>query len=156
MGQFGNAKIILKEVEEDGPIKAPKTKNLTEKTIIDEFGNKKTVFVDDEGNIVDAKDIEYLTEKYVDEFGNVRERKVAKIKDEAFKQMQEEAKKDAELYKDAPKRKVIKEVVEYDEFGNKRIVLKEVEEEGPKKAPKTKNLKQKTIIDEFGNEKNCI
>jgi len=95
--EFGNKRIVLKEVEEEGPKKAPKTKNLTEKTIIDEFGNKKTVFVDDEGNIVDAKDIEYVTEKYVDEFGNVRERKVAKIKDEAFKQMQEEARKDAEL-----------------------------------------------------------
>jgi len=29
------------------------------------------------------------------------------------------------------KKKVLKEVVEYDEFGNKRVVLKEVEEEGP-------------------------
>merc|ERR1711964_730930 len=95
--ELGNARIVLKEVEEEGPKKAPKTKNLTEKTIIDEFGNKKTVFVDDEGNIVDAKDVEYVTEKYIDENGNVKYRKVAKIKDEAFKQMQEEAKKSQEL-----------------------------------------------------------
>merc|ERR1711964_476403 len=83
--EFGNARIVLKEVEEDGPKKAPKTKNLTEKTIIDEF------------NVVDAKDVEYVTEKYIDENGNVKYKKVAKIKDEAFKQMQEEARKDAEL-----------------------------------------------------------
>jgi len=70
--EFGNARIVLKEVEEDGPKKAPKTKNLTEKTIIDEFGNKKTVFVDDEGNIVDTKDIEFITEQYIDENGNVK------------------------------------------------------------------------------------
>merc|ERR1711964_819103 len=161
--EFGNGRIVLKEVEEDGPKKAPKTKNLTEKTIIDEFGNKKTVFVDDEGNIVDAKDIEYVTEQYIDEFGNVKYRKVAKIKDESFKQMQEDAKNSQEKYNkwlnsklsniSPKKKKVLKEVVEYDEFGNARIVLKEVEEDGPKKAPKTKNLTEKTIIDEFGNKK---
>jgi len=139
--EFGNKRVVLKEVEEEGPKKAPKTKNLTEKTIIDEFGNKKTVFVDDEGNIVDAKDVEYVTEKYIDENGNVKYRKVAKIKDEAFKQMQEDAKKSQEEYnnwlksklsKISPKKKkILKEVVEYDEFGNARIVLKEVEEDGP-------------------------
>jgi len=53
----------LKEVEETGPKKAPKTKDLKQKTIIDEFGNEKTVFIDDEGNIVDAKDVEFVTEK---------------------------------------------------------------------------------------------
>jgi len=56
--EFGNKRVVLKEVEEEGPYKAPTTKNLTEKTIIDEFGNKKTVLVDDQGNIVDAKDVE--------------------------------------------------------------------------------------------------
>jgi len=61
--EFGNKRIVLKEVEEEGPYKAPKTKNLTKKTIIDEFGNKKTVLVDDQGNIVDAKDVEFITEK---------------------------------------------------------------------------------------------
>jgi hypothetical protein len=61
--EFGNKKIVLKEVEDDEPYVAPKTKNLTKKEIIDEFGNKKTVFVDDLGNIVDTKDFEYITEE---------------------------------------------------------------------------------------------
>jgi len=56
--EFGNKRVVLKEVDEEGPYIAPKTKDLTEKTIIDEFGNKKTVLVDDQGNIVDAKDVE--------------------------------------------------------------------------------------------------
>merc|ERR1712000_209770 len=93
----------------------------------------------------------------------VQYRKKAVIKDEAFKKMHEDAKiaqdeynnwLKSKLSKITPrKKKVLKEVVEYDEFGNKRVVLKEVEEAGPKKAPKTKDLKQKAIIDEFGNEK---
>jgi molecular chaperone DnaK len=58
-----SVQIVLKEVEDDEPYVAPKTKNLTKKEIIDEFGNKKTVFVDDLGNIVDTKDFEYITEE---------------------------------------------------------------------------------------------
>jgi len=67
--------------------------------------------------------------------------------------MKEEAKKDEELYKDSPKRKVVKEVISYDEYGNKIVTLQEVEEEGPKKAPKTSKLTKKVIIDKDGKEK---
>jgi len=36
----------------------PLIRNLIERIIIDEFGNEKIVLVDDEGNIIDAKDVE--------------------------------------------------------------------------------------------------
>jgi molecular chaperone DnaK (HSP70) len=62
------------------------------KTIIDKFENKTEVIVDDEGNIINVKNIEFITKKYTDEKGNTVENGIAKIKDDAFKQMQEEAK----------------------------------------------------------------
>merc|ERR1712169_96369 len=143
--EFGNVRKVLREVEEEGIKKAPKTRNLTEKTIIDKYGNKKKVLVDDEGNVVDEDDIVYEDEEYIDDFGNVRTRKVAKIKKDALKRMKEKEKEDEERYESAskPKRKVLREVEEIDEFGNVRKVLREVEEEGIKKAPKTRNLKEK-------------
>jgi len=80
--------------------------------------------------------------------------------------MQEDAKKSQEEYnnwlrsklsKISPKKKkVLKEVVEYDEFGNARIVLKEVEEDGIKKAPTSRNLKEKIIVDKYGNKKKVL
>merc|ERR1712096_42095 len=145
---------VLKEVEEEGIKKAPKTRNLQEKTIIDKYGNKVKVLIDDQGNVVDEKDIVYEDEEYIDEFGNVRTRKVAKIKKDAIKRMQEQEQEDKERYEATlkPKRMVVKEVEEIDEFGNVRKVLKEVEEEGIKKAPKTRNLQEKTIIDKYGNK----
>merc|ERR1712098_310129 len=98
----------------------------------------------------DEKDIVYEDEEYIDEFGNKRTRKVAKIKKDAMKRMQEKEKEDEERYgSQKPKRMVVKEVEEIDEFGNVRKVLKEVEEEGIKKAPKTRNLQEKTIIDKY-------
>merc|ERR1712098_602463 len=150
--EFGNVRKVLREVEEEGIKKAPKTRNLQERIIIDKDGNKVRVLVDDQGNVIDQKDVVYEDEEYIDEFGNVRPRKVAKIKDEAMKRMQEKEKEDEERYEAAskPKRMVIKEVEEIDEFGNVRKVLKEVEEEGIKKAPKTRNLQEKTIIDKYG------
>jgi len=48
----------LKEVEEEGVKKAPKTRTLQEKVIIDKDGNKKIFYIDDEGNIVNEDDIE--------------------------------------------------------------------------------------------------
>lgn len=48
----------MQEVEEEGPYKAPKTKDLKIRTITDKDGNKRTVFVDDQGNIVDPNDME--------------------------------------------------------------------------------------------------
>jgi len=48
----------LKEVEEEGIKKAPKTRDLKEKVITDKYGRKKKVLVDDEGNVVDEDDIE--------------------------------------------------------------------------------------------------
>merc|ERR1712104_6250 len=119
----------------------------------DKDGNKIKVLIDDQGNVVDAKDVVYENEEYIDEFGNVKTRKVAKIKKDAMKRMQEKEKEDEERFYSKPAtRKVIKEVEEIDEFGNVRKVLKEVEEEGIKKAPKTRDLKERIIIDKDGNK----
>merc|ERR1712000_213818 len=125
-----------------------------EKIIIDKDGNRVRVLVDDQGNVVDEKDVVYEDEEYIDEFGNKRIRKVAKIKKDAMKRMQEKEKEDKERYEAAskPKRMVIKEVEEIDEFGNVRKVLREVEEEGITKAPKTRDLQEKIIIDKDGNK----
>merc|ERR1712096_553458 len=115
------------------------------------------VLVDDEGNVVDEDDIVYEDEEYIDEFGNRRTRKVAKIKKDAMKRMQEKEKADEDLYYSQPaKRTVIKEVEEIDEFGNVRKVLKEVEEDGIKKAPKSRDLKEKIIVDKYGNKKKVL
>merc|ERR1712058_11886 len=135
--EFGNVRKVLREVEEEGIKKAPKTRNLQEKTIIDKYGNKVKVLVDDQGNVVDEDDVVYEDEEYIDEFGNVRTRKVVKIKKDAIKRMQEKEKEDEERYEAASK--------------PKRMVVKEVEEEGIKKAPKTRDLKEKYIIDKDGN-----
>merc|ERR1712058_107620 len=152
--EFGNVRKVLREVEEEGIKKAPKTRNLKEKIIVDKYGNKKKVLVDDEGNVVDEDDVVYEDEEYIDEFGNVRTRKVAKIKKDAMKRMQEKEKEDEERYShQKPKRMVVKEVEEIDEFGNVRKVLREVEEEGIKKAPKTRNLQERVITDKYGNKK---
>merc|ERR1711964_174075 len=93
--EFGNKKIVQKLVEEDGPKKAPKSNNLKSTTITTIGSNgeeiKKSVFIDDQGNIVDESDIEYVSETYIDEHGITRERKIAKIKEESLKIMREEA-----------------------------------------------------------------
>merc|ERR1712169_140090 len=94
--EFGNVRKVLREVEEEGIKKAPKTRNLREKTIIDKHGNKVKVLVDDQGNVVDEDDVVYEDEEYIDEFGNKRVRKVAKIKKDAIKRMQEKEKEDEE------------------------------------------------------------
>merc|ERR1711964_503981 len=97
----------------------------------------------DEGNVIDDNDIEYEDEEYIDEYGNVKTRKAPKIKKAALKRMQEQEADDKEgYYSHPPKRKVVKEVEEKDEFGNIRKVLREVEEEGIKKAPKTRNVRE--------------
>jgi len=71
--------------------------------------------------------------------------------------MQEKEAEDEERYAtQKPKRKVVREVEEIDQFGNVRKVLKEVEEEGIKKAPKTRNLQEKIIIDKHGNKKKVL
>merc|ERR1712000_611852 len=137
-------RMVVKEVEEEGIKKAPKTRDLQEKYIIDKDGNRVKVLIDDQGNDED--------EEYIDEFGNLRTRKVAKIKKDAMKRMQEKEKEDEERYgSQKPKRMVVKEVEEIDEFGNVRKVLREVEEEGIKKAPKTRDLQEETIMDKDGN-----
>merc|ERR1712169_158755 len=81
--EFGNVRKVLKEVEEEG-------------IITDKYGNKKKVLVDDEGNIVDDDDVVYEDEEYVDEYGNVKTRKVAKIKKDAMKRMKEKQQEDEE------------------------------------------------------------
>merc|ERR1711900_52956 len=114
-----------------GSKKAPTSRNLKEKIIIDKYGNKKKALIDDQGNVVDEDDVVYEDEEYIDENGNIRTRKVAKIKKDAMKRMQEKEKADEDIYYSQPaKRKVIKEVEEIDDFGNVRKVLKEIEEDG--------------------------
>merc|ERR1712096_601135 len=124
--EFGDKKIVQKLVNEDGPKHVPKSKNLKASTItvIDSNGNEvqKSVFIDDQGNIVDENDIDYIEESYIDEFGNKITKKVAKIKDESFNKMLKE---------------VLKDVIEIDEFGDKKIVQKLVNEDGPKHVPKS-------------------
>merc|ERR1712096_215605 len=106
------------------------------------------------GNIIEDDDIEYEDEEYIDEYGNVKIRKAPKIKKAALKRMQQQEEDDKEgYYSHPPKRKVVREVEEKDEFGNIRKVLREVEEEGIKKAPKTRNIREKIIIGEHGNKK---
>merc|ERR1712034_221411 len=92
--EFGNVRKVLREVEEEGIKKAPKTRNLQERIITDKYGNKKKVLVDDQGNVVDEDDVVYEDEEYIDEFGNKRTRKVAKIKKDAMKRMKEKEKED--------------------------------------------------------------
>merc|ERR1712202_114318 len=87
--EFGNVRKVLKEVEEEGIKKAPKSRDLKEKIIVDKYGNKKKVLIDDQGNVVDEDDVVYEDEEYIDELGNIRTRKVAKIKKDAIKRMHE-------------------------------------------------------------------
>merc|ERR1712000_531582 len=155
---FGNKKIIQKLVDEDGPTRAPNSKNLRRNTItvIDSDGNEveKSVFIDDQGNIVDEDDIDYIEEEYVDEHGNKKTRKAPKIKDESFNRMKKDAMEEQKRYSTIPDHKVLKEIVEIDEFGNKKIIQKLVDEDGPTRAPNSKNLRRSTItvIGSDGNE----
>merc|ERR1712169_48564 len=96
--KLGNVRKVLREVEEEGIKKAPKTRNLQEKTIIDKDGNRRKVLVDDQGNVVDEDDVVYEDEEYIDEFGNKRTRKVAKIKKDAMKRMKEKEQEDEERF----------------------------------------------------------
>jgi len=93
--EFGNVRKVMREVEEEGVRHAPKTRTLQEKVIIDKDGRKITVLVDDQGNIIDQEDVVYEDEVYIDEYGKKQVRKVAKIKQEAMKKMQEQEKEDA-------------------------------------------------------------
>merc|ERR1712000_595191 len=108
----------------------------------------------DQGNIIDESDVDYIQEEYIDEFGNKQTRKVPKIKDESFDRMQKEAMEEQKRYSTIAGHKVLKEVVEIDEFGNKKIVQKLVDQNGPRQAPKSKSLKTSmiTVIDANGNE----
>merc|ERR1712000_633590 len=87
--EFGNKKIVQKLVDQDGPKRAPTSNNLKTKliTIIDENGNEvqKTVFIDDQGNIIDENDVDYINETCIDEFGKQYIRQVPKIKEQSLK-----------------------------------------------------------------------
>merc|ERR1711964_561161 len=59
----GNIKKVMKEVTEEVSIrKSPTSRNLTQKVITDNYGNEKTVLVDENNNIVNQEDVEYETE----------------------------------------------------------------------------------------------
>merc|ERR1712000_98621 len=155
---FGNKKIIQKLVDEDGPTRAPNSKNLRRSTItvIDSDGNEvqKSIFIDDQSNIVNEDDIDYIEESYIDELGDKKTRKSPKIKDESFNRMKKDAMEEQKRYSTIPEHKVLKEIVEIDEFGNKKIIQKLVDGDGPTYAPNSKNLRRSTItvIDFDGNE----
>merc|ERR1712000_633641 len=114
------------------PKHAPKSKKLKDSTItvIDSDGNeiKKSVLIDDKGNIIDERDVDYIEESYIDEFGNKATKQIAKIKDESFNNMLKDELKEQKRYSTV--------------------------EEKPKHAPKSKKLKDSTItvIDSDGNE----
>merc|ERR1712000_558750 len=76
--EFGNVRKILKEIEEEGITKAPETRNLKEKAIIDKDGNITKVLLDDEGNIINEGNIVYEEEECTDENGNKAIKKVPK------------------------------------------------------------------------------
>jgi len=69
----GNKEINEKLVDEVESKKAPKSNKLksTIVTVTDSDGNEiqKSVFTDDQGNVVNESDIEYSTETYIDEHG---------------------------------------------------------------------------------------
>merc|ERR1712169_53101 len=156
--EFGNKKIVRKLVDDIGPKKVPKSNNLKSCniTVTDANGNKiqKAVLVDDQGKIIDEDDVEYVNETIIDEFGNKITRQVPKIKDESLRRMQKEAAERQKEFSNMANNKVLKDVEEYDEFGNKKIVRKLVDDIGPKKAPKSNNLKSCniTVTDANGNE----
>merc|ERR1712000_452006 len=113
--EFGNKKIVQKLVDEDGPKQAPNSRNLKASTItvIDANGNEvqKSVFIDEQGNVINENDIDYIEESYIDEFGNKITRKVPKIKDESFNRMQKEAMEEQKRHSDVLSHKVLKNVV---------------------------------------------
>merc|ERR1712000_587504 len=155
---FGNKKIIQKLVDEDGPTSAPNSKKLRRSTItvIDSDGNEvqKSIFIDDQSNIVNEDDIDYIEESYIDELGDKKTRKSPKIKDESFNRMKKDAIEEQKRYSTIPVHKVLKEIVEIDEFGDERIVQKLVDKDGPTSAPNSKKLRKSTITvnDPDGNE----
>merc|ERR1711964_287653 len=58
--KFENSRINLKEVKEEKLKKADKNMDLIEKTINNEFRNNKIVFIDDESNTIEEKEIKYV------------------------------------------------------------------------------------------------
>merc|ERR1712169_54777 len=130
--EFGNKKIIQKLVDSDGPKQAPESKNLRANTItvIDSNGNEiqKSIFIDDQGNIIDESDIDYKEESYIDEYGNKRKRRVPTIKGDSFDRMQKEAAEEQKRYSTISSNKVMKEIVEI----NEKIIQKLVDSDGPK------------------------
>jgi len=95
-------------------------------------------------------DMELYETDEIDEYGNKRRVKKARIKADTFDRLQKEAREVDDRIKEIksktmPKRQVVKDVEEIDEFGNKRMVKKLVTEEGPYKAPKTRDLRRQKI-----------
>merc|ERR1712000_655673 len=156
--EHGNKKIVEKLVDEVGPKKAPNSNDLksTMVTVTDSEGNEiqKHLFTDDQGNVINESDIEYVTEAYTDEHGPKQQKQLPKIKDESLKRMENEALKQQKETKEVPCHKVLKDVIVYDEHGNKKIVEKLVDEAGHKKAPNSNDLKSTmvTVTDSEGNK----
>jgi hypothetical protein len=79
---------------------------------------------------------------------------VPKIKSRSLQRMQQETNERNKEFSQLKDNKILKEVVEYDEFGNKKTVQKLVDNDGPKKAPQSNNLTLHniTITDANGNK----
>merc|ERR1712000_756568 len=79
---------------------------------------------------------------------------VPKIKDESLRRMQKEANENQKEFSQLTSSKVLKEVEEYDEYGNKKTVQKLVDDVGSKKVPNSNNLKYSdiTLTDSNGNK----
>lgn len=62
------------------------------RSYIDDNGNEiaQVVFIDNNGNIINEKDVEYIEESYIDKNGNKQYEKIPKIKKESLRRMQEE------------------------------------------------------------------
>merc|ERR1712000_444788 len=156
--EFGNKITVQKLVDNVGPKQAPNSNNLRSSTITitDSNGNKiqKQIMVDDQGNIIYQDDVKYVNETCIDEFGNKQINPFTKIKDESLKQMEKEAKEKQIEFSQLTDNKVLRDVDEQDEFGNKRTVQKLVDNVGPKQAPNSNDLRSSTITitDPNGNK----
>jgi len=84
---------------------------------------KKSIFVNDQDNIVDKRDNEYLSETCLNEFRIKHEINVPAIKEETLKTTKEESLIDEKEFLTTTKNKVIKDVAEIDEFEIKKIEL---------------------------------
>jgi hypothetical protein len=81
-------------------------------------------------------------------------KKIPKLKDESLIRIQNDVQEKQKEFSQLTDSKVLKEIYEYDEFGNKKTVQKLVDDVGPKKVPTSNNLTSRniTLTDSNGNK----